>query len=364
VRTSLRRCSLSLILFCVSAIVSPIRSGYGQATEYWAFSAGRFEYWAGHYEEAETLLRTALELAEKNTDEYAAALAHCNLGAVYENEERLIEAERSYKKALSIFRHIPDKKYDTAVVLLNLSSLYPVDRRASDALKLLQEALELLKKNTPDERVLTAKILNGFGIVYFQQGKMSRAESLLTQAIRIRFDREPDSEFVGAQILGNLGSVYQRQHKYAKAEESHKRSLEIAEHVLGPVHPYLATILGNLGGLYIESHRYSEAKDQYRRSLSILETMRPVPDRTIVGTLRALSLIYLQEGEKTTAERMLERAVNIARHNRAPDSEMPSLLDAYADILKSLGKMQEALTLQAEARRVRTILALTVRVPN
>ena len=43
---------------------------------------------------------------------------------------------------------------------------------------------------------------------------------------------------------------------------------------------------------------------------------------------------------------------------------MPMLLDAYADVLKSVGKLQEALPLQAEAQRMRVSMALTVRAPN
>ena len=60
----------------------------------------------------------------------------------------------------------------------------------------------------------------------------------------------------------------------------------------------------------------------------------------------------------------MARAVEIARRNPVPDPEMPILLDAYADILKSLGKVQNALRLNTEARRMRAVMALTVRVPN
>jgi tetratricopeptide (TPR) repeat protein len=264
-------------------------------------------------------------------------------GMEYENEERLIEAERAYSQALSIFRRIPDKNYETAAILSNLASIYSLNRRYSDALKVLVEAPKLLKKNTPDEQALTAQLLNSRGMVYFRQGKLRAAEALLAEALEMRSLAGVDSDNIEAQILSNLGSVYQKQHKYGKAEESYTRSLAITEQRLGPMHPYLTLTLGNLGGLYTELRRYSETGDQYRRSLTILEQMTPAPDARIVRTLHWLAKNYIQLGEKTSAESALARAVEIARHNRVPNPEMPMLLDAYGDILKSLGKVQEAL---------------------
>src|SRR5262249_29185757 len=147
----------------------------------------------------------------------------------------------------------------------------------------------------------------------------------------------------------------------AKAEELLKRSLEITEQRLSS-HPDLALSLSNLGGLYVEMRRYREAEDYYRRSLTIWEQMTPVPVGKIERTLHDLSEAYLKDGEKTSAENVLAQAVDIARRNPLPDFETPKILDAYADILKSSGKLQEAQHLRAEAERIRATMALTVRV--
>ena len=130
-----------------------------------------------------------------------------------ESEERLIEAEQAYKKALSTFRRIPGQNYETTVVLRNLGSIYALDGRDSEALKVLNEGSKLIKKNLPNERILAAQILNSLGTVYFRQGKMSKAETLLAQAIEIASAAGVDSDGADAQILNNLGAVYQRQRK-------------------------------------------------------------------------------------------------------------------------------------------------------
>ena len=148
--TSLRRYRVSLFLVCIFVA---IRTGYGQTTDYASLTkAGRGEYRAGHFEAAETLLRSALKMAQNNGDDVAIATVQGDLGAVYESEERLIEAERAYSQALSIFRRIPDKNYETAVILRNLASVYSLTRRYSDALKVLVEAPKLLKKTLRTNR--------------------------------------------------------------------------------------------------------------------------------------------------------------------------------------------------------------------
>src|SRR5262245_39003230 len=229
--------------------------------------AGMAEYSAGDFERAETLLRNALNAAQLSGDKNAVATIQNELGDVYQTEERLIEAERAYVKAVSIFSQIPGETYNTALALRNVGSAYSLDRRDSDALKVLQEAVDLIKKDKLHDQALFAQILNSMAIVHFRQGKTSRADKLLIQAIQARASETDDFNLGDANILNNLGMVYRKQRKYAKAEESYKRSLEITGQGLGPFLTDLALTHSNLAGLYTEMRRYREAEDHYRQSL-------------------------------------------------------------------------------------------------
>jgi tetratricopeptide (TPR) repeat protein len=362
VGTNIRAIEIMLLVFGIFA--APIRTSNAQTPNYTELRAAGFgESYAGNFEKAETMLRNALEAAELSGDDYAVATVQNALGDIYQNEERLIEAERAYLKAVSIFSLMPGKNYDTALALRNLGSAYSLDRRDSDALKVLQEASGLIKKDTPDEQVLATQILNSMAIVYFRKGKTGRAEALLIESMRIRPVARVPLDLADANILNNLGMVYRKQHKYAKAEESYRRSLEITEQLLGFAHPDLVLTLSNLGGLYIEMRRYREAEDYYRRSLAMLEEIRPIVPGKIQRTLHNLSKAYLRRGEKTSAEKVLAQAVDTARRNPV-DRETTNILDAYADVLKSLGKLEDARRVQAEARRARANTALTVRAPK
>jgi tetratricopeptide (TPR) repeat protein len=350
---------LSFFIFHGTAVA------FGQETEFEAVrDAGRAEYWGGRYEKAEMLLNNALRLAQSKGDDSAVAATLDDLGIVYQDGERLGEAERAYVTAITIFKRLPGKEYETAVVLRNLGTIYSITARYSDALQVFQQGAKLLKNKTPDEQALSAQILTSLSILYFRQGKLRQAETQIARAGELRSAAAFQSDLIDAQMLSQIGAIAQKRRKYEKAEQSYRRSLEITQQQLGLEHPYVAIALTNLANLYTEMRRHREAEGLYRHSLSILERLKPVPDGRLIDTLQALSRLYLNEGENTAAENILAQAVAIARGNPALGPSVPTLLDAYAKILKSLGKTQDAQSLVDEARRRRAALALTVRVPS
>jgi len=351
--------NFTVLLLCVLGTVHP---NSAQTADPRALTnAGLAEYRAGHFEQAEMLLHKALESAQRTGDDYAAATAQTYLGDVYQSEDRLIESEQAFAKALSILRRIPGNSFETAIVLRNLGTVYSLNQHHSEALKVLQEALKLIQQNTPEELALARQILNSLAMVYFRQGKTNRAETLLLQAITL-VKNEPYLRHAG--ILNNLGMVYQRRHRLDRAEEAFKQSLKVTEQQMGALHTDVALPLNNLGALYTELRRYAEAEELYRRSLTILEQTTPPQDAKIVRTLHALSKTYLRQGDKTRAESALAQAVEIGRRSPVCRGDMPTILAAYADVLKSRGQPDLAQRLRLEARQTKAELGLTVRVPS
>jgi tetratricopeptide (TPR) repeat protein len=298
---------------------------------------------AGNFEKAETLLRRAVNIAQEQGNTRAVAVAQNDLGVLYAVEERFTEGERAYQLALSIFRSI-GIDYETALVLRNLGSLYSNDQRADESLQAFQEASKLVDKTTRDGSALAAQIFNDQAMVYFSKRDIKKAVTLALQAMAVRPAAGRDSDLIDAQILANAGTIYQWQRRYAKAEEAYRQSLGITERLSGPSHP--------------------DAEDLYRRSLAILEQSSPVLDLRMSRTLHFLAKNYLRTGERCKAEETLAKAVEISRRHPVPDPEMPQLLEAYGDVLKSVGRTQEAQRLRGEARRIRAVSALAVRAPR
>ena len=357
--TCFQRSLLRSILLCGSIVTGAA----GQTTDYEKFKQeAAQEYSVGNLEQAEVLVRKALEVAERRGDERSIATMLVDLGNIYQREDRLGDAEQAYRSALTIFRRLP-LQTEEATVLLNLGVTYSQRGRYAEALETLNQALKLNEKSPTAADILGTQILNSMGLVYLRSGKTKRAEVLLSQARATRRFKTEDVT-IDAPILNNLGAIYQRQHRYKDAENAYNRALEMTEQMMGPAHPDLPFTLANLGALYTEMGLYVEAEDRYKRSLRILEKMNPVPHAQMARVYHELGKVYLRNKDKISAESALAHAVESARRNPTPDAELPELLEKYAELLESSGKLREAQILRTEARRTRAALALIVRVPK
>jgi tetratricopeptide (TPR) repeat protein len=145
--------------------------------------------------------------------------------------------------------------------------------------------------------------------------------------------------------------VYLAEHKYAEAESLLKQALKYVEAELGASHPELIFTLSSLGGLYTTTARYTEAEQQYQRALAILEPSPSDFDTRIARLLHALGVMYAKAGRKEEAEAVLARATGIARSNLSQHTDMASIINDYAAVLKDQGKSKEAEVLRAEIKR-------------
>jgi tetratricopeptide (TPR) repeat protein len=325
------------------------------------------EYQMGHYARAEEFTRKALDLAETTNNEYDVALSYSALGDIRQAERRFPDAEREYRKAISLLSHHRERSHDAAIVWRNLAAALTADARYSAALAALKEASTLVIKNKVEDPGLNAQILNSLGVIYYHQRKMDKAESSLLRATELQFSASHSLDVDLWQIQNNLGRVYQSTRQYAKAEDTYRRSLQLAEVRWGRSHPGLSIVLDNLGSLYNGMGRYKEAESQFQRSLAILQRSRTSFDAMfMMRTLYGLGGTYLRENDAIRAEKMLARAAEIARR-RVLAVEMPEVLevlDTYTKVLKELSNSVEAQRLQLETQRIRASLAYTVPVTN
>jgi tetratricopeptide (TPR) repeat protein len=328
-------------------------------------TTGRTEYRAGHFASAEGLLRAALDTASAAGDNNATAAIDNDLGDVYVGEERLHDAEQAYSRSLTLLKTITNKPFETAAVLRNLGSVYALERRYDEALKALNEASKLTRTlKNPESRSLTAEILNSEGIVFFRKEQFGKARGLFEQAMQVRADAGLGDSLGDAQTLNNIGMIYLKQHRYGQAEGPFVRSVDITVRILGPAHPDVALTLANLGEVYTETGRYRQGMDQYEQCLNILRTATPPLDGRIARTLQLVASNYLKQRDKIGAEHALAEAIErVRRTSVTDDPEIPALFDSYANLLKSIGKLDEARQAYAEAKRIRAAIALTVRVP-
>jgi tetratricopeptide (TPR) repeat protein len=345
-------------LACSVALVG---IGFGNPRD-WndSLQAGLVQHYAGHFAEAEVLLRSALTESrrEGNTLETAETLNH--LGDVYLSEDRLADAEDVFRDALALYKQSATPEIGAVVALRSLGTTLSLEGRQDKAISILNDALRQAKTSFPSNDKLAAETLNSLGMAYTQRRNFKKAEALFLEVIRIK-SGEGGIDFATANALNNLAQIHREQRKYAEAEREHRQCLEITIALLGPSHPEVAITRGSLGMLYLRIGRLDDAKAQVLESLRITEQADPLIPGRIVRILHILSEVYLRQGKVTDSEQALTRAVEIARQN-PNDPETPAVLDAYSAILQRSGKSEQARNAHGEAERVRAMAALTAPV--
>jgi tetratricopeptide (TPR) repeat protein len=321
---------------------------------------GQREYQAGHYAESESYFRAALEEAGLDDERRAGILS--DLGTLLLDEERSVEAEEVYMKALALQKHA-DKRV-TASLLRHLGAVYSLQRRDEEAISVLNRALKIAK-TPPVNSELMAAILNSLGVAYFRQARWKKAEQFFKQGLQTLDDAGSKVDVHKAPLLNNLGAVYCARRQYRLAEEFLRRSISITAAQFGPMHAVLTDSLDGLGVVYTKLGRYVEAEAQYQRAIDILGQQSAVTfDVRVARSQKGLGDTYMQEGKLTEAAIALEEAVRIARPNLTRSPEMISVLESYSRLLVLMGKPQEAKDLHSEVRRARITLASTVRAYN
>src|SRR5215472_12540650 len=104
------------------------------------------ELLAGHYPQAELLSRTAIESARAHDDQYGEALGYSDLGDALQAQARFLEAEREYRKAISILNQLSGRSHAAAIVWRNLASDLTAQAQYREARAALKQATALMSK--------------------------------------------------------------------------------------------------------------------------------------------------------------------------------------------------------------------------
>ncbi|MDD5729539.1 MAG: tetratricopeptide repeat protein [Candidatus Omnitrophica bacterium] len=229
--------------------------------------------WFRNYEwkDALTLYKRAVER------DPGSALAHNNLGIEYARIEMSEQAQKEFKKALSLSNAV-DVQLNSRI---NLARIYSNQKKFKEAIEELNRAIEIKPSYSAtyqglgvvytqmddDEKAeaawkaglsfnpQAAGILENLGILYFKRGKLAEAEHYFKEAIR--FQPKTYSSYFG------LGQIYEQQQDPADAIKAYEKSLEF--------NPAFALSHYSLGTLY--------AQRQDKRALwHLKEAVRLKPD--------------------------------------------------------------------------------------
>jgi tetratricopeptide (TPR) repeat protein len=297
-----------------------------------AFFLGEAQMGQGQYKSATEAFKKALALRPDD------GVFLNSLSLAFRMAGNLGEAERAGERAMVSKGGDPRfGQYHpaTAIATLNLALVYQEENKNSDAERLFNQALLTTERGFGPDNPEVARCLDYFAVFLDRVDRKAEAAEKRARAgaIRSRFD----------QLTRD------------KALADYTQLLKLKEQESGPDHPDIAQLASTLGSLHLENGQVNEAESLFKRALSVREKTVGKDHLDTAGDLQKLASLYQSQRKFAAAEPFARRALDILEKNlgQGDPYRVIYMLDAYAAILREIGRTNEALKYESRARESR-----------
>ncbi|HEX6804604.1 MAG TPA: serine/threonine-protein kinase [Terriglobales bacterium] len=210
----------------------------------------------GIYDRAESLLRRAMDSAQRNfgptNSETMGAMS--DLSWVLSQQGRWADAEKIERQVLELQRRVlgPENP-DTLSTMVNLCVTLEIEGRHAEAQTLGRETLDIQRRVLGAESDEALSMTNNLAAFLGEDGKFAEAEALFRQAAAAQERVLGPDNLKTLSSNDNLAETLIYEHRDSEAETIFRKNLPIALRLLGPDHPETALIRYDLGR--IAAHR-------------------------------------------------------------------------------------------------------------
>ena len=293
----------------------------------------------GHYQDAMSLHRHALDAARALRDGASEGRVLSSLGAVHWQFGRYAEALDQHKHALSLVQEANDRPAE-GQVLQNLGIVYWQLGRFREAVDCFQQALAV--RLATGFRAAAGMTLNNLAAAYVHLGRNDEAVESFRQAVDI--EQESNNRLGEGVSLGNLAFVYARLGRYDESIDHSIRALAIHREIAN--RPTEGYALGNLGLAYERLDRFAEAEDHLKQALALLRDCGDRPGEA--GVLSKMGVLYERTGRHQDAAACHRAAVASSREI-GDEGLIAETLNQEADTLCATGAYAAAELRYSEA---------------
>jgi tetratricopeptide (TPR) repeat protein len=300
----------------------------------------------GDYQQAGDVLRAAL--AERTNEGNGRARLLIALGDLLREQGKVTESRRLIEEALRIPGIAWRREFDARAALAD------VERNAG-AWQASQAdwntAAAIARQHAAP--VLEALALRGLGETWLDLGNNARAEPLLRNALVVfGNNRELGANAIAAAET-DLAQLYLNEDKTALAEESMRRAIQTDERWLGDDHPQVAFLLEMLAETLAQSRRLDLARNYFARAARIMAARFGEKSAAAAAVEASWGIVEQRFGDPGQAVALYEKA--LAALPADPDQEplRLTLMERYAEVLKTTHRNQEARAVLAQVKSFR-----------
>jgi non-specific serine/threonine protein kinase/serine/threonine-protein kinase len=319
-------------------------------------SMGRVYQNLGLYAMAESLLTAAVELrqAELGEEHLDTIESLSYLGWLRFWQGRYDEARVLHEQALAVReRELGAEHVATAWSLYYLGTTHVFEGDPVRGRALLERALPTFERELGPESQAVDWCLNDIGVSF---GNIEDYASALAYSERVLAIRKktlsPNHYHVGWAHMG-VGFALMEMNRLAEAKPHLERAQAILQESLGPDHVWVGQTMQNLGDLLRRQGNYEEARSYLQRALRIFE--REIPEHQKFPTIyHDLARLARDTGDYAGADSLFRRTVEAREKVLRPGHpDLATTLEEYALFLRDIGRVQEAVPIEARAKAIR-----------
>ena len=187
-------------------------------------------------------------------------------------DRRVADAERLLLAAAKHIETISPDDPRLANTLNDLGVLYGIQNRDIEAEALFKRALAINEKAFGRQHPTVVLAWQNLSVIYASQNKFSEAHKAARESLEISLQLFGAYNPRIGSICRTLATVYALQGKYEEAERFAERSIAILESTLGERHPETAQSLEMMVTLMWKTHREREARNLEARLNTIRQS--------------------------------------------------------------------------------------------
>lgn len=229
-----------------------------------------------------------------------------------------------------------------ASTLRLLGEYYDERGRGTEAIRHFEKALAVMQEAAGDDHPSISGITFRIASAARSAGDLERAEALLREVLER--DRAALGDHPGvARDLDELAFVLYEKGEYAEAEQLFRAGLAAYRRLLPPEHPDIAIALSNVAMVLHVTGRADEAEAPVREALAIREKIFPPEHSMVLASRQFIAVLHDARGEFPEAERELFEVLQGRRQALGDHSLTAGTLYSLATTTMKQGRIDEAL---------------------
>lgn len=275
----------------------------------------------------------------------------------YRTSGNLSEAARSLRQAINL----DEKAYgprsrEVAEDFDTLSDVLSEDSKYAEAETALKAALAIYAIAEGPDRTTNVFYVSRLARLAGRQQRFAEAERLYQEVLTAKI-REQGVE--SPETLSDLAELYHLAKNYPKSEATYSKVLELQS--LEPGSGVTVGAIERLGEVYEEQGKFEQAEALYRSEADSDQATLPRGNLCTIALLNDLGLFYERRGRLREAEayytRALEHFDGVAPDSGLMDSNLATVIENYARLLRSEGHLVDSQGYESRAKAIRDRLA-------